>query len=81
MLRTTNFHTANKFNYKYISKEAYNFLEKSRVYPNNLIMNKIGDPGRVFYVKDLGKLMSLAMNLFLLRSFKIKLIRIMAIYI
>jgi type I restriction enzyme, S subunit len=28
MLRTTNFHKKSKFNYKYITKEAYEFLEK-----------------------------------------------------
>jgi type I restriction enzyme S subunit len=67
MLRTTNFHAKNYFEYKYISQEAFNFLEKSKVYSGDLIMNKIGDPGTVFFVDDRGKPMSLAMNLFLLR--------------
>jgi len=30
-------------------------------------MNKIGDPGSVFFVTDRGQPMSLSMNLFLLR--------------
>ena len=68
MLRTTNFHEKNKHNYKYISEDAYNFLEKSKLYPGDIIMNKIGDPGTVFWVDDRGKPMSLAMNLFLLRA-------------
>ena len=71
MLRTTNFHEKNRTNYKYITEEAYNFLSKSKVYPSDIIMNKIGDPGSVFWVNDRGKPMSLAMNLFLLRTPKI----------
>jgi type I restriction enzyme S subunit len=67
MLRTTNFHADSKFKYKYISKSAYEYLSKSKVYPNDIIMNKIADPGATFYVDDRGKPMSLAMNLFLLR--------------
>jgi type I restriction enzyme S subunit len=67
ILRTTNFHERSMYNYKYISEDAYNFLEKSKVYPGDIVMNKIGDPGKVFYVEERGKPMSLAMNLFLLR--------------
>lgn len=67
MLRTTNFHCDKYSNYKYITEKAYNYLEKSKVYPGDLIMNKIGDPGSVFFVDDRGMPMSLAMNLFLLR--------------
>jgi type I restriction enzyme S subunit len=70
MLRTTNFHPNKYFDYKFITKEAYHFLEKSKVFPGDLIMNKIGDPGVVFFVDDRGKPMSLAMNLFLLRFSK-----------
>ncbi|WP_318452049.1 restriction endonuclease subunit S [Photobacterium leiognathi] len=68
MLRTTNFSKKNYNNYKYITQDAYNFLEKSKLYPGDIIMNKIGDPGASFYVEDRGKPMSLAMNLFLLRA-------------
>ncbi len=67
MLRTTNFHYKSKFKYKYITESAYNFLSKSKVYPEDLIMNKIADPGAVFFVDDRKQPMSLAMNLFLLR--------------
>lgn len=70
MLRTTNFHPKKYFNYKYITEEAYNFLDKSKVFAGDLIMNKIGDPGSVFFVDERGKPMSLAMNLFLLRFSK-----------
>ncbi len=70
MLRTTNFHKSSKFLYKYITKEAYEFLEKSKVYSGDVIMNKIADPGATFYVDDRGQPMSLAMNLFLIRFCK-----------
>ena len=68
MLRTTNFSKLNRENYKYITKKAYNFLAKSKVVAGDIIMNKIGDPGACFFVDDRGKPMSLAMNLFLLRT-------------
>lgn len=67
MLRTTNFHASNYHNYKYVDEKAYHFLSKSKLYPGDIIMNKIGDPGASFFVEDRGKPMSLAMNLFLLR--------------
>jgi type I restriction enzyme, S subunit len=68
MLRTTNFSVKNFDNYKYITELAYNFLDKSKLFPGDIIMNKIGDPGTSFFVEDRGKPMSLAMNLFLLRA-------------
>jgi type I restriction enzyme S subunit len=68
MLRTTNFSVKNFDNYKYITELAYNFLDKSKLFPGDIIMNKIGDPGASFFVEDRGKPMSLAMNLFLLRA-------------
>jgi type I restriction enzyme S subunit len=67
MLRTTNFQESTKNDYKYITKEAYEFLSKSRVNVNDVLMNKIADPGATFFVEDRHKLMSLAMNLFLIR--------------
>ncbi|MEZ8656278.1 restriction endonuclease subunit S [Vibrio splendidus] len=68
MLRTTNFSSKNYNEYKYITESAYNFLEKSKLYVGDIIMNKIGAPGAAFFVDDRGKPMSLAMNLFLLRA-------------
>ncbi len=67
MLRTTNFHEKSRHKYKYITETAYNFLSKSKVYAEDVIMNKIADPGAVFFVDDRKQPMSLAMNLFLLR--------------
>jgi len=69
MIRTTNFEQ-NTFDssLKYITEHAYNFLEKSKVYPNDIIMNKIANAGSSYLMPDLGLPVSLAMNLFLIRA-------------
>lgn len=56
-----------KNNVKYITEEAYNFLSKSKVYPNDIIMNKIGSAGKVYLMPDLGMPVSLGRNAFLFR--------------
>ncbi len=69
MIRTTNFEK-NDFmtDLKYISKDAYNFLAKSRVFPRDILMNKIANAGSVYFMPDLKRPVSLAMNLFLIRT-------------
>ncbi|UCQ19736.1 restriction endonuclease subunit S [Edwardsiella piscicida] len=68
MIRTTNFEQEDfSNNVKYISKHAYEFLAKSKVYPNDIIMNKIANAGSSYLMPDLQVPVSLAMNLFLLR--------------
>lgn len=68
MIRTTNFE-ANDFtnNLIYIDEHAYEFLKKSKVYTSDLIMNKIANPGTVYFMPNLSKPVSLGMNLFLIR--------------
>lgn len=68
MVRTTNFEN-NDFtkSTKYINENAYNFLQKSKVYPGDLIMNKIANAGSIYLMPNLDRPVSLAMNLFLLR--------------
>jgi len=70
MVRITNLGENPKEDYKYISKQAYNFLSKSKLYKDDLVMSKITDPGTVYLVPEMNKPMSLAMNLFLLRISK-----------
>lgn len=67
MIRTTNF-SQNDFNnnLNYITESAYNYLKKSKVFPNDIIMNKIADAGACYFMPDLGKPVSLGMNLFLI---------------
>ena len=68
MIRTTNFEKEDfKDDLKYISKDAYEFLKKSKVKPGDILMNKIAKPGSVYLMPDLKKPISLAMNLFLIR--------------
>lgn len=68
MIRTTNFEQEDfTTNLKYISEHAYEFLAKSKVRPNDIIMNKIANAGSSYLMPDLGVPVSLAMNLFLLR--------------
>ena len=68
MIRTTNLEANNySDNLVYISENAYNFLSKSKVYPDDLIMNKIANAGAVYFMPNLGRPVSLGMNLFLIR--------------
>lgn len=68
MIRTKNFEQ-NDFSkeLKYIDEHAYNHLAKSKVYPDDIIMNKIANAGSIYRMPDLNRPVSLAMNLFLIR--------------
>ena len=68
MVRTLNFE-ANNFdsNLIYINEEEYNFLSKSKVYEDDILMNKIANAGSVYIMPKNNKPTSLAMNLFLIR--------------
>ena len=68
MVRTTDLEKENYVdNVKYITKETYEFLSKSKIYGGEILINKIGSPGRVFIMPKLDIPVSLGMNLFLLR--------------
>lgn len=68
MIRTTNLEAQDyENNLIYITKKAYDFLSKSKVYPNDLIMNKIANAGAIYFMPDLNRPVSLGMNLFLIR--------------
>ncbi len=68
MIRTTNFEK-NDFrkNLIYINQQAYNFLSKSKVLYQDILINKIANAGAVYFMPRLDKPVSLGMNLFLLR--------------
>ena len=69
MVRTTDLESENYTeNVKYVNKETYEFLEKSKVFGGEVIINKIGSPGRTFLMPKLGIPVSLGMNLFMLRT-------------
>lgn len=68
MVRTTDLEKNNfEDDVKYISEEAYNFLTKSKVFGNEIIINKIGSAGNVYLMPSLNRPVSLGMNAFLLR--------------
>lgn len=68
MIRTLNFESNDfKNNLIFINEREYEFLAKSKVYENDIIMNKIANAGSVYLMPKLERPVSLAMNLFLIR--------------
>ena len=63
LVRTLNF-TSNDFknNVKYISKDAYEFFSKSKVFGGEIIFNKIGSAGINFLMPNLQRPVSLGLN-------------------
>lgn len=51
----------------YVDKAAFDFLNKSEVHPNDILMNKIANPGSVYIMPDLKYPVTCGMNLFLIR--------------
>lgn len=71
MVRTTDLENDNYTeNVKYVTKKCYDYLQKSKVYGGELIINKIGCPGRTYLMPFLNRPVSLGMNQFLLRTDK-----------
>ena len=69
MIRTVDFETDNfTNNVKYISENAYNFLNKTKLYGGEIIINKIGNAGRVYFMPYLNRKVSLGMNQFMFRT-------------
>ena len=54
-------------NVKYVTQHTYEFLAKSKVYGGELLINKIGTPGKSYLMPNLNKPVSLGMNLFMIR--------------
>lgn len=51
----------------YVDKSAFDFLAKSEVHPDDILMNKIANPGSVYIMPDLNYPVTCGMNLFLIR--------------
>ena len=51
-----------------ISEHAYNFLDKTKVYGGEIIINKIGNAGRVYLIPPINRPTSLGMNQFMIRA-------------
>ncbi|HDI3232701.1 TPA: restriction endonuclease subunit S [Vibrio cholerae] len=54
--------------FKYVTKEAYEFLAKSAVNPGDIVIANVGDPGKSFVVPNLNQPMTLGPNSILLKS-------------
>ena len=68
MIRTLNFERDDFVNNLiYVNKCAYEHLSKSKVYPNDILTNKIANPGSIYIMPDLGCPVTCGMNLFLIR--------------
>ena len=68
MVRSTNFEKNDFHNdLKYIDEHSYRFLKKSQLFGGEVLMGKIGNAGKVYYMKKLSQPMSLAMNMFAMR--------------
>ena len=68
MIRSTDFEKGDLSNgLKYIDKHAYEFLKKSQLFGGEILMGKIGNAGRVYYMPFLSRPVSLAMNMFAIR--------------
>lgn len=52
---------------KYIDEKAYNILSKSKLFGNEIIMNKIGSAGKVYLMPKLSRPASLGRNAFMFR--------------
>ncbi len=68
MIRSTNFEKNNFDSLMiYIDEKAYNFMSRSKLFGNEILISKIGNAGSVYFMPQLNRPASLAMNLFALR--------------
>lgn len=68
MIRTLNFERSDfKDDLIFVDKKAYEYLSKSIVFPNDILTNKIANPGSIYIMPDLGCPVTCGMNLFLIR--------------
>ena len=68
MVRTTDLEKKDFENdVKYIDEKAYNILSKSKVFGNEIIMNKIGSAGKIYLMPVLNRPVSLGRNAFMFR--------------
>ncbi|OEF42915.1 restriction endonuclease subunit S [Vibrio cyclitrophicus 1F289] len=68
LVRFTDFTKGWNGNYKYVTKDAYDFLYKSSVNPGDIVIANVGAPGKSFIVPNLGMPMTLGPNSILLKS-------------
>lgn len=67
MVRTTDLESGDMSSIKYIDKNAYELLSKSKIYGGEIIMNKIGSAGKVYLMPEIEMPASLGRNAFMFR--------------
>ena len=68
MIRTLNFERNDfKQDLIYVDEKAYEHLSKSKVYPDDILTNKIANPGSIYIMPNLKCPVTCGMNLFLIR--------------
>lgn len=68
MVRSTDLERSDfKMDVRYISESAYNYLAKTKLEGGEILINKIGNPGRVYIMPKLDRASTLGMNLFMIR--------------
>lgn len=67
LVRTTDNTKKWNGNYVYVSKNSFDFLKKSSLLLDDLIIANVGDPGKAFLCPDLGQPMTLGPNSILVR--------------
>lgn len=67
LVRTTDNTKKWNGNYVYVNKNSFDFLKKSRLFLDDLIIANVGDPGKAFLCPDLKQPMTLGPNSILVR--------------
>lgn len=67
LVRTTDNTKGWNGKYVYVNKASYDFLGKSWLKPNDLIISNVGEPGKAFLCPDLGQPMTIGPNSILVR--------------
>ena len=68
LLRTTDFTNNFKKSFVYVSKDSYDFLKKSYVEVDDIVICNVGSVGRIFLVPNLNSPMTIGPNSILIRS-------------
>jgi len=67
LVRLTDFTKGWNGNYKYVDEHAYNFLAKTKLFAEDLLISNVGEPGKTFLVPELDMPMTLGPNSILVR--------------
>jgi type I restriction enzyme S subunit len=68
LVRTTDYVKNWKKDFVYVSEDAYKFLNKSKLFVDDIVISNVGEPGITFKIPDLGQPMTLGPNSILVRS-------------